>query len=280
MWWKDIAKNFQILDLEKEGLNEEPTLQTDHQEFGNGNGGVPKGAIFGTKYQSICINVPQYLSFLFITAKELDAQIIQAEVEVANGLEGVVSDTKRIFLSHNPNAQESDILAIINCTGLSAGRFLPQEEAAKLFPIRGQTILVKGSASMARTFTNLPHDDASELVYVIPRPGSGTTILGGCKQSGNWDTEIDRALSDRILERISRWGLAEELRTGKGRTFEVLSEQVGFRPGRKGGPRVEVQNGKVGGVWVIHSYGHAGAGYQNSVGCAEKIVGIVGRLVF
>jgi D-amino-acid oxidase len=25
----------------------------------------------------------------------------------------------------------------------------------------------------------------------------------------------------------------------------------------------------------VHSYGHAGAGYQNSVGCAERVVELV-----
>jgi len=75
----------------------------------------------------------------------------------------------------------------------------------------------------------------------IPRPGSGTTILGGCKQKGNWDAEVDEELDQRILERIKRFGLAEELRgkDGKG-DFDVISSQVGLRPGRKGGPRVEI----------------------------------------
>jgi len=52
--------------------------------------------------------------------------------------------------------------------------------------------------------------------------------------------------------------------------FEVLSEQVGLRPARGGGVRVEMEN--IDGFVVCHAYGHAGAGYQNSVGSANKVV--------
>jgi D-amino-acid oxidase len=276
-----VVKDFRILDLEQEKLNKAPTVQSDHRDFGQGTGGVPEDAIYGITYQSICINVPQYLGFLFATAAKLGVLAIKRDVDATHGLEGVVTDAKNLLLANDTSIKEEDIVALINCTGLSAAKFLPESEAAKLYPVRGQTILVKGSASMARTFTQYHNfsDGSSELVYVIPRPGSGTTILGGCKQSGNWDAEVDRELSARIMERIQRWGLAEELRTGEGGGFEVLEESVGFRPARKGGPRVEVQDGgKVRGVWVVHSYGHAGAGYQNSIGSAEKVVKLVGGL--
>lgn len=273
-----MVQNFRILDLENEKLNKAPTVQTDHRDYGNGNGGVPEDAIFGITYQSICINVPQYLNFLFATATKLGAKIIKTDVDATHGLEGVVADAKNIVLSGDTSIKEADITALINCTGLSAAKFLSEAEAAKLYPVRGQTILVKGSASMARTFTEYHNfaDGSSELVYVIPRPGSGTTILGGCKQSGDWNAEVDTEMSGRIVERIQKWRLAEELRTGEGGSFEILGQSVGFRPARKGGPRVEVEGSeKVAGVWVVHSYGHAGAGYQNSIGSAEKVVGLV-----
>jgi D-amino-acid oxidase len=52
--------------------------------------------------------------------------------------------------------------------------------------------------------------------------------------------------------------------------FEVLSVQVGLRPARKGGVRVEIE--RLDGFLICHAYGHAGAGYQNSVGSANKVV--------
>ena len=64
----------------------------------------------------------------------------------------------------------------INATGLSA-KWVCGDES--MYPIKGQTVLVKGEAKGARTWV-----DGGR--YVIPRPGSGTTILGGTREVGNW----------------------------------------------------------------------------------------------
>lgn len=248
--------------------------------------------MFGVSYTSICIDVPKYLSWLYDTVIKLGVDVVKTTLDMENGLEGVVGHAKEILRQHRNGSGkgrlegEGDIFALINCTGLSAQHFLPAHEAEKLYPIRGQTLLVKGECKLARTFTGFSPED--ELTYVIPRPSSGTAILGGCKQLNNWNSAVDEALSSRILARVKEWGLAEELRThdeGTDGGFEVLSTQVGFRPGRKGGPRVEVEGemgdgegrngGKIGGVWVVHSYGHAGGGYQASVGSAEKVVRLI-----
>lgn len=262
------VEGFEVLDLERERARE-----------GDGEN-VPDGAVFGVKYQSVCIDIPQYLSFMFRRMKDTGMTVIRQEVDVSNGLEGVVKDAKRTLMENDKSIQEGDIFAVINCTGLGARHFVGVEEAAKLFPVRGQTILVKGEATKARTYVGFGEED--EVVYVIPRPRSGTTILGGCKQVGNWSAEVDEELNQRIVERIKGWGLAEELRMqggAKEKGFEVISYQVGLRPGRKGGPRVEVEkDGKVDGCWVVHSYGHGGGGYQCSSGCGERVAEIVGGL--
>jgi len=91
--------------------------------------------------------------------------------------------------------------------------------------------------------------------------------LGGTKQIGDWTAEPDLQTTEEILCRAKEW--APELLNEKGE-FEVLSVQVGLRPGRKGGARVEIEN--LDGVTVCHAYGHGGAGYQNSVGSANKVV--------
>jgi D-amino-acid oxidase len=201
----------------------------------------------------------------------LGARFIKAELDVSSGLSGVVRSAKSISGIPDP-------VAVINACGLSARRFLPEAEASLLYPIRGQTVLVKGEAASSRAFS--PASLGKEGCYVIPRPGSGTTILGGLKDAGSYEEKVDSELTGRILERVKRWKLAEELRMGEGGEFEVISEQVGWRPGRKGGPRVEVDGeGRIEGVWVVHAYGHSGGGYQGSVGSAEKVVRLVGGLV-
>ncbi|PMD59022.1 nucleotide-binding domain-containing protein [Hyaloscypha bicolor E] len=262
---KNVVKDFAVLDLEKEDA-------------------APEGAVMGVRCQTICLDVPQHLQYLLEKVREAGVNVIRSVVDVSHGLEGVVQDAKRIAMESTYAVQDSDVFALVNCTGLGARHFVGEEEAAKLFPIRGQTITVKGEAAMDRTYDDFPPisssiDDENELTYVIPRPGSGTTIFGGCKQVGNWDPKVDEELNGRMVERIKKWRLAEELRTGKEGDFEVVSSQVGLRPGRKGGPRVEIEGKeKVDGVWVVHSYGHAGAGYQSSVGCSEKVAKIVNEL--
>ncbi len=64
---------------------------------------------------------------------------------------------------------------VVNATGLGA-RYLVGDE--DVFPTKGQTVLVKGESRFAKT-TDKNH-------YVIPRPGSGTTILGGTREDENW----------------------------------------------------------------------------------------------
>jgi D-amino-acid oxidase len=61
-----------------------------------------------------------------------------------------------------------------------------------------------------------------------------------------------------------------------------VHRQVGYRPYRRGGPRVEVENversdGK-GAVPVIHNYGAGGTGYMLSYGLADEVLGLLRSL--
>lgn len=67
---------------------------------------------------------------------------------------------------------------------------------------------------------------------------------------------IERHVTDAILERCKT--LAPELLTSDGE-FEIVREQVGFRPTRIGGARVELERLDEG-KFVCHNYGHHGAG--------------------
>jgi D-amino-acid oxidase len=53
----------------------------------------------------------------------------------------------------------------------------------------------------------------------------------------------------------------------------VLGIEVGLRPGR---PRVRLEAEQVGGVTVIHDYGHDGSGVFWSWGCAADVVALCG----
>lgn len=115
-----------------------------------------------------------------------------------------------------------------------------------------------------------------QQVYIIPRPGSGGLVtVGGCYLKGDWSTHVDPVVAERILREATE--LCPDLKGEDGKV-EVVSHNVGLRPCRVGGVRVELEEidlGKVGKegilpgsvdnvgnrkVAVVHAYGVGGAG--------------------
>ena len=98
-------------------------------------------------------------------------KLIKARLPTDKGLSGALRSAAS--LAGNPEPHEG--LIFVNASGLGARKLVPDEA---MFPVRGQTVLVKGEAKYAKTM--------NENRYVIPRPGSGTTILGGTREVGSW----------------------------------------------------------------------------------------------
>ncbi len=68
--------------------------------------------------------------------------------------------------------------------------------------------------------------------------------------------------------------LCPELTGGKGfEALDVVRHGVGLRPLRADGPRLAKE--KINDMWVVHSYGHGGYGYQCSYGCAQAAVRLI-----
>jgi len=121
----------------------------------------------------------------------------------------------------------------------------------------------------------MPLDTPPEPAYIIPRPGpDGLVVLGGTYIRDNWSPLPDLKVSERILRDCYK--LDPKLAGSSGTSWkdiEVVSHNVGHRPAREGGARLELQerkdllgspltakaNGKSGGA-VIHAYGFGGAG--------------------
>lgn len=214
---------------------------------------------YALKYTSISINAPHYLRFLRDKAEVRGVRIFKHLLPNDGGLDKALKAAEDLAKSHGRGAAN----AFVNATGLGAAK-LCNDNA--LYPIRGQTVLVKGEASAERSRTG---DDM--LAYCIPRPGAGMTILGGTREENNGSETPDPSVTERILRQNS-WQVPELLTSPSGH-FEVISVQCGLRPGRRGGPRLEHE--AVEGMDVVHAYGHAGAGYQNSIGSAKAVVEIM-----
>lgn len=175
---------------------------------------------------------------------------------------------------------------VINCSGLGSKSLLGVEDD-KVLPIRGQTTLVYAPhvKECIADLTPGHGKGPSDCTYIIPRP-DGSVILGGTFQSDCWETAVNHQTARDIFERCA--ALEPALLPSRGTT--ILSHNVGLRPARKGGPRVEVEDVELPLVnelvpvegesprmtrkrtcKVIHCYGFGSAGYQNSWGVSEEV---------
>lgn len=142
-------------------------------------------------------------------------------------------------------------------------------------PIRGQTVLVRNEAGGV-TYGVSGTDTPNESCYVMQRALGGGTVLGGTSQVGNWESQPDLNIANRIMQRAV--DLCPALTGGKGvEGLSVIRHAVGLRPFREGGVRIEREN--IEGRPVVHNYGHAGWGYQGSYACSEAVVGLVDEVV-
>lgn len=72
---------------------------------------------------------------------------------------------------------------------------------------------------------------------MIPRPSpEGHVLIGGTFQEHSWDLSVDWDVASAIWSRCSE--LAPSLQNEKTR---VISHNVGLRPARQGGPRIEAE---------------------------------------
>ncbi len=253
LWWAPHVQQFRQLS---------PLLEP----VANINASTPEGApkiSSAAACRAPSINVPQYLLHIQEKAKTLGVKVIKARIPTESGLASALDEAQRLALAHG--RPKADVF--LNATGLGAAKLCND---TAMYPIRGQTVLVRGEAIATRTRTGDGY-----TAYCIPRPGSGTTILGGTKEAGNWSEATDPETTSKILQRNRIQ--APELLTGPDGGFEVVSVQCGLRPGREGGPRMERE--MIGGKRVVHAYGHSSGGYQNSTGSARLVVQLVGHSV-
>ena len=204
-------------------------------------GELPGGFKDGYVFETVVVETRIYLTRLMDRVVELGGQIIKREVPT---LDEVLEDCR----------------AVVNCSGLGARTLVGD---ASLYPIRGQ-IIRASKPPVGRVMLDV--DDKRGVTYIVPR--STDCILGGTAQEGNWSLEADPAVAASILERCGQ--LASEVRD-----VQILEHLVGLRPGR---PTVRLEVEPAGsGKFIVHNYGHGGAGVTLSWGCAEEVVSLLGQ---
>ncbi|MDQ6850418.1 MAG: FAD-binding oxidoreductase [Actinomycetota bacterium] len=147
---------------------------------------------------------------------------------------------------------------VVNATGIAAGSLV---DDAGLYPVRGQTVVLDNPGLTRWLVDDLEYD--GELTYVLPRRDD--VVVGGCAVEGDWNREPDFALAARMLERAYR--LVPPLADAR-----VRAHRVGLRPARSA-IRLEAEPRNDG--VVVHCYGHGGAGFTLSWGCADAVLALV-----
>lgn len=209
-------------------------------------------------FTSVCINTAIYLPWLV-------SQSLKAGVVFKRAIFNHVSEAAKAHHSRSP----TDL--IVNCTGLSASK-LGGVEDRDLYPVRGQIVVVRNDPGGNFSLSGCD-DGPEEGAYLMTRAAGGGTVLGGCTQKGVYESQFDPNLAIRIMTRCVDF--CPQLTGGKGgiEHLDIIRHGVGLRPAREGGARIERE--VIGGIPVVHNYGHGGAGYQCSYGCAQAAVKLV-----
>jgi D-amino-acid oxidase len=208
---------------------------------------LPAGYVDGFAVESVVIDTSVYMDYLVAWFKRAGGLIVQK----------AIADLSEATAESN---------LVINCTGLGS-RELCKDET--LYPVRGQTIKVKLNGFRTSI---LDDEGPNALGYIIPR--SRDIVLGGTAQANDWSTEIRAEDRADILRKAANLN-------PRFAQVEILYEGAGLRPTRPSVRLEAERNGDAslnGDATVIHNYGHGGAGFTLSWGCAEEVRDLVSAL--
>ncbi|KAI0785359.1 FAD dependent oxidoreductase [Irpex lacteus] len=252
LWYKDLPRDFRVLKAEE----------------------LPAGHLAGISFTTVSLNPQIYLPWLYHGLRARGVHFIRRKIEA-------ISDAAEYFNGKG---------VVVNATALGA-RSLIGVQDRDVYPIRGQTILA--SVPNMQQFLSYPLGGGAQAIptghatYMIPRPSpEGHVLIGGTYQEGNWELAVDYDTAKGIWERAAK--IAPALNDEE---TKIISHNVGLRPARRGGPRIEAEVFKLPlqtelltkphgpqterEVLVVHAYGFGAAGYQGSWGAAEEVADIL-----
>ncbi|BCS29961.1 FAD-dependent oxidoreductase [Aspergillus puulaauensis] len=193
--------------------------------------------------------------------------------------------TGDLFSQENEIRMDYNADAIVNATGLDALTLVGDKTC---YPIRGGLIriindgtdfpkLTTAMSIPAGTRTNgsnEPPAPSNEIVFLVPR-SDNILVLGGITEPHEWD--LDLTLDSPIIKRMRARceSFLPALKNARVDPDYPLAQ--GLRPFRGKNVRVErelrMQGGKP--SRIIHNYGHGGAGWSLSFGCAADVLKLV-----
>ncbi|KAK1921030.1 hypothetical protein DB88DRAFT_501974 [Papiliotrema laurentii] len=236
---------------------------------------IPGGHPHAHIWNSYIIHAPKYILHLASLLRSKNVPIVRTRLSSLDEAYDIPSI--------------GPVSLVVNATGLGSFSLIGVEDP-KAHPARGQTVLVRAPRAkrcIMNTESFMGDDDAAKPAYIIPRPGCDEVVLGGTYIPNNHSSLPDLVEADRILQACFDLEPLLAPQGGGWRDIEVISHNVGLRPARDGGARVELEKKVVGSatrrvgrpnsadkkqVGVVHAYGFGSAGFQASLGAAEEVV--------
>src|SRR3954454_20576238 len=200
---------------------------------------LPEGFSGGFAVDLPFADMPVYLGWLVRRVQQLGGSIEQR----------IVTD-----LDHVGAADR-----VVNCAGLGAAALAGDDT---LTPVWGQYVIVA-----APSVTEFAMEGGAARDYISVGPHRRGVLLGGVRRPGRNDLTPDQVIADETIVRaaVAMPAVADA---------PVLGIEVGLRPGRPNGVRLEAE--QVGSTTVVHNYGHDGSGVFWSWGCASDVVALCG----
>ncbi|KAF8191151.1 D-amino-acid oxidase [Pholiota molesta] len=233
----------------------------------------------GYMFETVTIDVPQYLNYLFSRFLSKGGRVTRAHIQhIDQVLEtGSVAFQEAGGVRRNEPASPPD--AVIVCVGLGA-KSLGGVEDHDVFPVRGQTVILR--APWVRF--GATYEGESEWTYIIPRR-SGNVVIGGTQGVNDWYPKARPETTADLLKRgleLCPELVPPEVRASKESVDVedlhpiIIEEACGLRPMRKGGPRIalapQVTSPQGKKITVVYNYGHGARGYIASIGSADVAI--------
>ncbi|CCV00224.1 unnamed protein product [Malassezia sympodialis ATCC 42132] len=200
-------------------------------------GDVCAGAPYRYDFRSLTLDAPKYLQWLA-------TQLQDASLP---GPPGTIARISSVYTLQSAAALVPKASVLVNATGLGSQDVREAHESGA-YPIRGQTVLVRApkfrEAEFAHCYSKISSQGAS---YVIPRARSGLVILGGTFDVRNTSVlQPDPAVTERIIKNAIDLAPAllpdgvDPKASDAWTKVDVVTVNIGVRPAREGGARVEL----------------------------------------
>ncbi|ABN65368.2 D-amino acid oxidase [Scheffersomyces stipitis CBS 6054] len=242
-WFKNFVKNFKTIENSSE---------------------LPDGIAFGYSFDGVVISVPIYLNYL-----------LQENLGAGNSVRRI-SKISNIHEARDLHSSGAKADIVVNATGGLANRIVGFKDDKRNFPVRGQVLLVRNNAKCEVSVEGFPELD-NEMLYLMPRKEGGC-IIGGCFLENFASTDVDEQLTKRIIDRALKYvpEIVDPSYKNNPPKVDIVRTQVGLRPFREGGARIEQDSDN---GWLFHNYGAGGGGYQGSYGMSSKLVELIQKHV-